>query len=344
MTHHHHDHEIHFQRQGGLGHVLLDRPRALNALTLAQVRLMHPMLDDWAADPTVALVLVEGAGGRAFCAGGDIRALAEACRRGDVAQAAAFYREEYRLNRRIKTFPKPYVSILDGIVMGGGVGISAHGSHRVATERTLFAMPETGIGFFPDVGGSFLLSRCPGGSGMYLALSGARLGAADCLALGLVTHHVPSERIPALKEALAAEGDADAVLARFHVDPGPAPLAARRPLIDRCFAQPTVAAVLAALDAESDPWAAETAAVIRAKSPTALLVTFEQMRRGATLDFDACLRMEYRLAWRVAPAHDFLEGVRAVIVDKDNAPAWGPPDDSLLAAFDTPAPDGDLTF
>ena len=338
--------EILFERLGALGRIVLNRPKALNALTLAQVHALHPQLEAWAADPSVAAVAIEGAGEKAFCAGGDIRALFEACRTADMAHIAAFYRDEYRLNRRIKTYGKPYVALIDGIVMGGGVGVSVHGRYRVVTERTLFAMPETGIGFFPDVGGSYFLPRCPGQVGLYLGLTGARLRAADCLYAGIATHCVASARLDELRAALAAGGDVAAILDSFHQDAGPAPLAAHREVIERCFAAPSLDGVLAALAAEEDGFAAETLAAIRAKSPTAGKVAFTQIRRGAGLDFDACMRMEFRLALRLAPAGDFAEGVRAVIIDKDGKPAWGPAadDDTVARAFDTVPEGGDLTF
>lgn len=339
--------EIEIGVEDGVGRVLLNRPKALNALTLDQVRVLLPALERWAADPSIRAVIIEGAGDKAFCAGGDIRALVEARNRGDVAFLAAFYGEEYRLNRRIKTFPKPYVALIDGIVMGGGVGLSVHGGFRVAGERTMFAMPETGIGFFPDVGGGHFLPRCPGQIGMYLALTGARLKTADALYAGVATHFVPAARRPELVAALVAgEGDVGAVLERFHQDPGPAPLAAHRALIDRCFAADTYDGVLAALAAESDPFAAETLAVIATKSPTACRVSFALVRRGAGLDFDANMRMEFRLALGVAMGEDFAEGVRAVILDKDGKPAWRPAaaDAEVAALFDAAPAMGDLTF
>lgn len=337
--------EIQFGRMGGLGTILLDRPKALNALTLAQVHAMAPRLAEWAADPQVTAVVIEGAGEKAFCAGGDIRALYEACKAGDGAFIASFYGDEYRLNRQIKTFPKPYVAILDGIVMGGGVGVSVHGSHRVATERTLFAMPETGIGFFPDVGGSFFLPRCPGRLGLYLGLTGARLKAADALYAGVATHYVPSARLDELRQALSAATDVDAVLAAFHQDPGPAPLAEKRAVIDACFGKDSLAAIRDALAAHPDPWAAQALKTLDTKSPTALLAAFEQLRRGAGLDFDGCMGMEYRLALTLAPAADFIEGIRAVIVDKDNSPKWAPADAALaMRGFDAVPAGGDLTF
>lgn len=336
--------DIHFERIGALGRIVLDRPQALNALTLDQVHAIYPQLANWAADPAVAAVVIEGAGDKAFCAGGDIRALYEACRAGDMEYVAAFYRDEYRLNRRIKSLPKPYVALLDGIVMGGGVGISVHGRYRVATERTLFAMPETGIGFFPDVGGTFFLPRCPGQIGLYLGLTGARLKAADALYAGIATHVVPSDRLDDLRAALAAGDDVAATLDRFHCDPGPAALADKQAVIDACFSRDSVDSVLAALNGHPDPWAHCVAATIRTKSPTATLVAFEQIRRGGGLDFESCMRLEFRLSQVVAPAADFIEGIRAVIIDKDNTPMWQPADIGMLGAFDMVPAGGDLNF
>ncbi|MFA6022018.1 MAG: enoyl-CoA hydratase/isomerase family protein, partial [Rhodospirillales bacterium] len=280
------------------------------------------------------------------CAGGDIRALYDAAKAGQMEVVATFYRDEYRLNRKIKTYGKPYVALIDGIVMGGGVGVSVHGRYRVAGDRTLFAMPETGIGFFPDVGGAFFLPRCPGQLGMYLGLTGARLKAADCLYAGIATHFVPSARKDELRAALAEAEDVKAALDVFHADPGPAPLAAQRDLIDRCFAADSFDGVLAALAAESDAFAADTLAAIKSKSPTAGKVAFEQIRRGAGLDFDACMGMEFRLSQVYAPAADFIEGIRAVIIDKDGKPVWAEPasNEAVAQAFDTVPACGDLSF
>jgi enoyl-CoA hydratase len=341
--------EIHFERIGRLGRIVLDRPKALNALTLDQVHLMHPQLDAWAADPEISCVVIEGAGEKAFCAGGDIKMLYEACKAGDMDYVAAFYRDEYRLNRRIKTMPKPYVALLDGIVMGGGVGVSVHGRYRVATERTLFAMPETGIGFFPDVGGSHFLPHLPGAIGQYLGLTGARLKAADTVHVGVATHYVTSDRLAALLVALSEAGDdaeVAATLDDFAVEPGPAPLDDKRALIDRCFGKDALAEVLAALAAESDPFAAETLATIKAKSPHLVAVSFEMIKRGRALSFDACMAMEFRLALALAPAHDFVEGIRALLIDRDNSPAWRPQggDAEVRATFDRVPECGDLSF
>ncbi|EME68978.1 enoyl-CoA hydratase/carnithine racemase [Paramagnetospirillum caucaseum] len=341
--------EIHFDGAGHLGRIILDRPKALNALTLDQVHAMHPRLDQWAADSEIACITIEGAGDKAFCAGGDIKQLYEACKAGDLDYVTAFYRDEYRLNRRIHTSPKPYVALIDGIVMGGGVGVSVHGLYRVATERTLFAMPETGIGFFPDVGGSYFLPRLPGSIGMYLGLTGARLKAADTLHVGVATHYVDSAQLPALVEALSEARDAaevKATLDGFASDPGPAAIDGKRELIDRCFGKATLAEVIAALEGESDPFAAETLGVLKSKSPHLVAVSFEMIRRGARLTFDECMRMEFRLALALAPAHDFVEGIRALLIDRDNAPAWNPAgaQAQVLAVFDKVPAGGDLTF
>ena len=331
--------DILFAGEGALGRVTLNRPRALNALTRDMAEAFHARLDAWAEDPGVAAVVAEGAGERAFCAGGDIRALYRAMTtRGDTL-TAEFYRAEYRLNYRIHTFPKPYVALVDGVAMGGGVGLSVHGSHRVLTERTLFAMPETGIGLFPDVGMSHVLAHMPGALGVYLGLTGARLGVADALYIGYGTHYVPSGRLGDLIAALAAEAPAvDAVLARFVADPGPPPLARRRALIDRTFSAPSVIAILDRLVAEDDPWCAEIRALLRSRSPTSLLVTFEAIARGRTLALAETLKMEYRLSQRFCAGHDFREGVRAVVIDKDNAPHWHPPrledvSEAMVAAY-----------
>ncbi len=313
---------------GAAGRFTLNRPKALNALTLDQIREMDPVLRRWAADEEVKMVVVRGKGGRAFCAGGDIRTLYERWRAGDLAYFADFYSEEYRLNHLIKHYTKPYIAVLDGIVMGGGVGISIHGSHRIATENTLFAMPETGIGMFPDVGGTYFLPRLPGQIGMYLGLTGARLKPADCLYAGVCTHYVPAVRLMELQTALSEASEsaaADLVIGAFAEEPPDDPaLAELRGSIDRCFAASSVEAILAALEAEGSAWAVETRRILLTKSPTALKVAHRQLRLGAALSFDEAMKVEYRLSQRFMAGHEFFEGVRAVIVDKDNAPRWQP--------------------
>lgn len=321
------DGEVLFERRGRAGVITLNRPKALNALTLDMVRKIHPRLEEWARDDGIAHVVIRAAGERAFCAGGDIRRLYDWGRAGDPT-AIDFYREEYRLNTYIKRYPKPYVALIDGIVMGGGVGLSIHGSHRVGGARVVFAMPETGIGLFPDVGGTYFLPRLPGALGAYLALTGARLKAADSLWAGILTHCIDTERADELVEVLSAVDDVDAALSAAAVDPGAPTLPDYMPVIDRCFAADSVEEVLARLDAEAGSddgdWARETAATIRTKSPTSLKIALRQMQLGARSDFEECMRIEFRIVNRIYGGSDFYEGVRAVIVDKDNAPQWQP--------------------
>ncbi len=348
--------DIRFDRLGPLAIVTLDRPQALNALTLEMAAALDDRLAGWAEDTEVAAIVVRSAGGRAFCAGGDIRALYEAGRRRDP-YVRDFYRTEYRLNHRIKTYPKPYIALIDGIVMGGGVGLSVHGSHRVVSERCQFAMPETGIGFFPDVGGSWFLPRCPGQLGTYLGLTGARLGAGDMLYCGLATHYVTSgdlARVQGALEQVSWEGDhgnaVTALLDRLAGDPGEAPLAQHRQMIDRCFAGDTIEQVLSRLGAEKTAWADETVAVLRRKSPTSLKVTLRQLRLGGGLsDFAAAMRMEFRMALHTVAGQDFYEGVRAAVIDKDQAPQWRPPvlaevSDALVGSYFEAASEPDLEF
>jgi enoyl-CoA hydratase len=322
--------DILFERRGPLALITLNRPKALNALTLDMMTALDPRLDEWEADTAVQAVVIRGTGERAFCAGGDIRALYDSRASGNRAYRALFYREEYAQNRRIFRFKRPYVALMNGITMGGGVGVSVHGSHRIVTENTLFAMPETGIGLFPDVGASYFLPRLPGELGMYLGLTGARLKAADLRYTGIGTHYVTAARLPALVDALAAadlrqgRASVDRVLAGFAEDPGDAPLAGHRAEIDRCFAEESVEAILAALKAEGTPWAADTLKTLAGKSPTSLKLTFRQLREGKGLDFEDAMIVEYRLCQYCMDGHDFFEGVRAVIIDKDNAPKWQP--------------------
>ena len=330
--------DILFERRGHLALITLNRPKALNALTLDMMRALDPRLDEWEADPRVHAVVIQGAGERAFCAGGDVRALYDSRAEGNRAYRAEFYCEEYPQNRRIFRFEKPYIALIGGITMGGGVGLSVHGSHRVASERTLFAMPETGIGLFPDVGAGYFLPRLPGELGMFLGLTGTRLRAADCLYAKIATHYVPSAEHAAIIGALAAADlgagrpAVDRALLGFAADPGPAPLAAHRAAIDRCFAGDSVEAIIAALEAEGTPWAEETLKVVATKSPTSLKLTHRQLREGSRLDFERVMIMEYRLCQYCMDGHDFFEGVRAIIVDKDNAPKWNPPMLASVAA------------
>jgi enoyl-CoA hydratase len=319
--------EVICEKQGQAGVITLNRPRALNALTLPMVREMRKALDAWAHDPQVTRIIVQGAGEKAFCAGGDIRRLTDMLQAGERDEALAFWREEYQLNIRIKRYPKPYIALIDGIVMGGGVGVSLHGSHRVVGERYLFAMPEVGIGFFPDVGATYALPRLPGETGMYLALTGERVKRADAVMLGLATHCVDSQGVETLRQELAAGKPVESVLARAAVDPGPAPLAEHRAVINACFSAGSVAAVLQRLDdaaSRGSEFAAKTAAGMRTKSPTSMSIAFEQVRRGASLDFEEAMKTEFRIVSRIGEGKDFFEGVRAVLIDKDNQPRWEP--------------------
>ncbi|MBX9614523.1 MAG: enoyl-CoA hydratase/isomerase family protein [Caulobacteraceae bacterium] len=316
------DSEVLTRIDGSVGRITLNRPKALHALNLAMCEAMTAALLDWRNDPAVTSVLIDHAGERGFCAGGDIRMIAESGAT-DAVEARAFFHAEYRLNHLMFVYPKPVTAIVDGIVMGGGVGISEPAKVRIATERTTYAMPETGIGLFPDVGGGWFLPRLPGETGTWLALTGARLKAADTVALGIHTHFVPSDRIEALKAALVDAGP-DAV-ANFATPAGPAPLETHRAAIDALFAHDTVEGILAALEADGSDWAVAQLATLKTKSPQSLKVTLHQLRAGrAMTDFAGVMAMEYRLGGRVVRTHDFREGVRAVIIDKDNAPQWSP--------------------
>ncbi len=328
--------EIIFERRGGVGVVRLNRPKALNTLSLGMYRRFAPQLIAWGDDPSVHAVIVMGEGGRAFCAGGDVRAIYEAGR-GANNETADFFREEYALIARVHRFPKPYIALMDGIVMGGGAGISVNGSHRIATDKTLFAMPEVHIGLFPDVGASRFLNLCPGRTGLYLALTGRRIGASDTLYCGFATHYVASARLPALVDALTsiawrsteARAQVDDVLARFVSDAGVLTLATTQRDIDRVFAAQSVEAIVEALDGEMSDWAKEARAAIARASPLSLKIAFRQLQRGKGMSVEAALGLEYRLTQHVLTGHDFFEGIRAVLVDKDNAPRWQP--DALAA-------------
>jgi enoyl-CoA hydratase len=326
--------DILLERRGAAGLITLNRPHALNAVSLAMVRALTRQLAEWEADPAVTRVIVTSNDTRAFSAGGDLRALYDLGRAGRYDEALGYFREEYALNARIKRYRKPYVALIDGIVMGGGVGISVHGSHRVAGDKFRLAMPEVGIGFFPDVGATWFLPRLPGRLGTYCALTGERLGAADAVAAGVATHRADSAQFSGLIEALCGADPVDASLAAY-AQPAADGSVARRRAIDTLFKGNGVEDILAALDAEGAgsgadaAFAAATAALIRTKSPTSLKIALAQMQRGSALDFAECMRTEFRIVSRVVHGHDFYEGVRAVIIDKDQAPRWQP---SRLAA------------
>jgi enoyl-CoA hydratase len=327
--------EILFDRRGSAGLVTLNRPHALNAVTHAMLRALARNLDEWGHDRAVTRIIITANGERAFSAGGDLRALYDLGRAGRYDEALGYFRDEYALNARIKHYRKPYIALIDGIVMGGGVGVSVHGSHRVAGDRMSFAMPEVGIGFFPDIGATWFLPRLPGELGTYCALTGERLNAAEAVAAGIATHRVETARFPELIEALCGAVSVDAVLGAFVIPAGEGPIAAHRAAIDRLFAGDNVEGILAVLDAEAASasdhaaFARRAAATIRTKSPTSLKIALLQMRRGPRIDFDECMRTEFRIVSRVVRGRDIYEGIRAVIVDKDQAPRWHP---SSLAA------------
>ncbi|NEB91272.1 enoyl-CoA hydratase/isomerase family protein [Streptomyces bauhiniae] len=309
---------------GRAAHLTLNRPKALNALNHDMVRRVDEALTEWERDPTVKTVVVTGAGERGLCAGGDIRAVHDDARDGDGTASAEFWRDEYRLNARIARYPKPYVAVMDGIVMGGGVGISAHGSVRIVTERSRIAMPETGIGFVPDVGGTYLLSRAPGELGTHLALTGAQIGAGDALLCGLADHYVPSDALPDLVADLDAL-EVGEVLAR-HGRPAPdGELADRREWIDACYAADTVEEIIARLREHRAPEAKAAADTLLTRSPTALKVTLAALRRARRLgSLEEVLDQEYRVSCAALSTPDLVEGVRAQIIDKDRLPRWSP--------------------
>ena len=325
--------EILFDRRGAAGIVILNRPQALNAVTHDMVRALRARLDDWRHDRAVTRVVVIAKGGRAFSAGGDLRRLYDLGRAGRYEEALDFWRDEYALNATIKRYPKPYIALIDGIVMGGGVGISIHGSHRVAGDKFQFAMPEVGIGFFPDVGATWFLPRLPGETGTFCALTAERLTAADAVAAGVATHRVASDRFDDLLDGLCGTVSVDALLAAFAASGdagadgldrgGAGPVTKMRGAIDRHFAGDTVEDILAALESGGAAGQA-MAATIRSKAPLSLKLALAQLRRGRDWDFDASMRAEFRIVSRIVRDKDFYEGVRAVIVDKDNAPRWCP--------------------
>ena len=337
--------EILFAKQGRIGLVTLNRPQALNALTRTMCIALHRQLMDWAMDDDVQAVVVEGAGGKAFCAGGDVVAMHRDGKAGSP-DFEGFFHDEYRMNQAIAHYPKPYVALVDGISMGGGVGISVHAPYRVATEKTLFAMPETGIGLIPDVGGTHALPRFPGEFGTWAGLTGARVKGGDCVAIGYCTHFVPSAEIPALKERLANSHESVAeVLATFDSDPGPLTLPALRDGIDYLFSQNQVEDILSLLD-DGDDWAQEQAATIRRMSPTSLKLTLHALRAGEGASIEQCLKLEYRMVSAIKQGHDFYEGVRAQLIDKDRAPKWSPArlEDVDIAPYLVEPEWGDLRF
>ncbi|XP_029200194.1 3-hydroxyisobutyryl-CoA hydrolase, mitochondrial-like isoform X2 [Acropora millepora] len=297
------DAEVLLEVKNKVGLITLNRPKALNALNLNMIRKIYPVLQKWEADPGVNLVVIKGTGGRAFCAGGDVRAVAEAGQKGDDL-TKMFFKEEYALNYAIGTLKTPYVALINGITMGGGVGLSVHGHFRVATEKTLFAMPETAIGLFPDVGGGYALSRMKGKLGIFLALTGHRLKGYDVKHAGVATHFVTSEK--------CSDENKEFSLEKFTHQ------------INSCFDKPTMEDIISALEEDGTEWALQQIEVLNKMSPTSMKITLRQLQEGSKLNLAECLKMEYRLSQRFMEGNDFYEGIRAVLVDKDNSPKWNP--------------------
>ncbi|MEU9859898.1 enoyl-CoA hydratase/isomerase family protein [Streptomyces sp. NPDC047971] len=317
------DEDVLIRTEGRTGRLILNRPEALNALSHPMVLSIEAALTAWRDDPAVEAVVISGAGERGLCAGGDIRAIYEDARTGGTA-SADFWRDEYRLNALIARYPKPYIALMDGIVMGGGVGVSAHGTVRIVTERSRVAMPETGIGFVPDAGGTYLLALAPGELGTHLALTGAPVGAADALLCGLADHYVPAERLDRLVADLSRTAVHDALTSHVGQAP-PGALAAHREWIDHCYAADSVEEIVDRLLASGVEAAQEAAATLAAKSPTALKVTLTALRRARGLGpLERVLEQEYRVSCAALSSPDLVEGIRAQVVDKDRTPRWSP--------------------
>ena len=319
-------------RSGNLGVITLNRPKALNALNQAMFSALTHQLNEWDAASHIKAVIIKANEGKAFCAGGDIRETYQRKMQNDP-NLIYFFRDEYRLNHRIFHFPKPYIALLNGITMGGGVGISMHGSHCLATPDLVFAMPETGIGFFPDVGTTYLLSRLPYKIGFYLGLTGARMTYDDCYELGLIDAVIEQDKFPeviyALADAVLDSGaDTDAVISQviqgFSQSTTTSQLLPHREQILRCFDKESVEDIMHSLNQESDEWCQQTLAILKTRSPTSLRVTLRALQSAAGTEFDDCIKTEYRLANRFLEGHDFFEGIRSVVIDKDHNPHWVP--------------------
>ena len=321
---------------GSVGRITLNRPKAINSLTHPMVTRIGAALTAWQDDDAVACVIVDGAGERGLCAGGDVVAIYHSAK-ADGAEARQFWHDEYLVNAQIGRYPKPYVAIMDGITMGGGVGISAHGSVRIATDTTKMAMPEVGIGFIPDVGGTYLLARTPGLLGLHAALSGAPFTGADAIAMGFADHFVPHERLEAFLATATTDGPVAAVAAHAQ-EPPPSPLLAQRDWIDECYAGDTVPDILAALGDRSGEQATKAAELISSRSPVALAVTLEAVRRAGTLtSLEDVLRQEFRTSCASLRSHDLVEGIRAQLIDKDRNPKWSPPSSEAVTTADVEA-------
>lgn len=339
--------EVHIHAHGMVGHISLNRPKALHSLTLDMCHAISAALTKWVSDDAVAVVLLDHAEGRGFCAGGDINLLRQSALNDGGVSGRAFFHDEYQLNHQMFTYDKPIVAFMDGITMGGGVGISQPCRFRVATENTRFAMPETGIGLFPDVGGGWYLSRLGGRLGQFLALTGARLDGAECLWTGIATHYLPSENLAEAKARIAQGHEPGGVLAALAVTPPPARIERNTSRIAHHFASDRYEDILASLESDDGEWAAKELATLHSKSPQTCKVALRQLAESARLDdFADNMRMEYRIASRVLTLPDFAEGVRALIVDKTNDPQWNPAtpegvSEELLDAIFAPLPDNE---
>jgi enoyl-CoA hydratase/carnithine racemase len=338
--------EIRFERSGKAGIVTLTRPKALNALTHRMVKALSSALTAWEDDRTVEVVILK-AEGRAFCAGGDILEVYKAWQEGK--RLTEFFADEYRLNAQIDRFKKPYISLIDGICMGGGMGISVHGSHRVMTENAVFAMPEVGIGFFPDVGGSYVLPDLGSSFGMYLGLTGNKIEYGDALWSGIATHTVEACYLPAIAEEIAESGDAGTELREFFRAAKRKTDEASLRSIAKHFSHGSLNDIVASLEGSvpDDKFAADTLATMRSRSPTSLHVTFKALSAGSTMSMDECMRMEFRILNRMLGSHDLYEGIRAALIDKGSVPAWQPSrledvDAAVVDAYFAPLPEGEL--
>ena len=321
---------------GGVGFVTLNRPKAINSLNQSMVSRLRAVLTAWEQDDAINAVVLSGGGERGLCAGGDVVAIYHSAR-ADGAEARRFWHDEYLMNGQIGRFPKEYVALMDGIVMGGGVGVGAHANTRVVTETSKVAMPEVGIGFIPDVGGAYLLSRAPGSLGLHVALTGAPFSGADAIALGFADHYVPHDKLDVLRQAIAADGVKSAIAAHA-VEPPASQLAAQRDWIDHCYAGDTVADIVAALRGHDAGPANDAANLIATRSPIALSVTLEAVRRAAKLDtLEDVLAQDYRVSSASLRSHDLVEGIRAQLVDKDRNPKWSPASLSEVSAADVEA-------
>lgn len=339
--------EILTRIDGGVGLITLNRPKAINSLNQNMVDELSAVLAGWEGDDAVRAVVLSGAGERGLCAGGDVVAVYHSARK-DGAEARRFWRDEYQLNGRIGRFGKPYVALMDGIVMGGGVGVSAHANTRVVTDTSKVGMPEVGIGFIPDVGGVFLLSRAPGGLGLHAALTGAPFSGADAIAMGFADHYVPHDDLEAFTQAIIADG-VEGALSKHAIDPPPSELAAQRDWIDECYAGDTVADIVDALRGHGPGPAQDAADLIETRSPIALSVTLAAVRRAAQLEtLEDVLVQDYRVSSASVRSHDLVEGIRAQLIDKDRNPKWSPAALAAVTAADVEAyfapVDDDLTF